>query len=86
MLRRLPRQEIQADLDYTITIRNKMHLDSANHHSAEEMEPLFVFHNYYGAEEFITRTQDLPALQSAIKESFLERDVFIAPLEFDFEE
>ncbi len=86
MLRRVPVQDIQGDLDYTVTIRNEVQFDSAKHHSAEAMNQLFVFHNYYGAEEFVARTQDLPALQSAIKESFLERDVFIAPIEFDFEE
>ena len=86
MLRRVPVQDIQGDLDYTVTIRNEVQFDSAKHHSAEAMNQLFVFHNYYGVEEFIARTQDLPALQSAIKESFLERDVFIAPIEFDFEE
>lgn len=86
MLRRVPVQDIQGDLDYTVTIRNEVQFDSAKHHSTEAMNQLFVFHNYYGAEEFVARTQDLPALQSAIKESFLERDVFIAPIEFDFEE
>ena len=86
MLRRVPAQAIQEDLDYTLTIRNGVQFDSANHHTVEEMDQLFVFHNSYGLEEFGARAQDLPALQSAIKESFLERDVFIAPIEFDFGE
>lgn len=86
MLRHLQRMTILAELEYTVTIENEAGLCFSDGSQRIRDKSTFIFRNVFDTVEFGAQAQDLPALQSAIRESFLAKDMFVAPVEFDFED